>query len=157
MTCPGHGTAMPPRPDFFPVDTCVQCHLKFPPPFVPPPPRDCPTNFIAGALQDGVVRNASGHIVGITWGELKGPNAHLLNFKDRAIGPGHPLAEGMDPRCFIPSVARAPSPPRPTLPPRLLAPSPPPEAAAQPEPPPAGGTVRESPRPSELSALSTQQ
>jgi hypothetical protein len=129
MTCAGHGTAMPPRPSFYPDGTCWQCHKKYPPPFVPPPPKDCPANFVPGATQDGVTRNASGHIIGITWGELKGANAHLINFKDRAIGPGHPLAEGMDPRSFIPSAARARSPPRPSQSPRQA-------AAAQPELPP---------------------
>ena len=51
------------------------------------------------------MRNSSGHISGILWGELRGANAHLLSFKDRAIGPGHPLAEGMNPRSFIPCAA----------------------------------------------------
>ena len=110
MTCAGHGVAMPPRPQFCPENTCWYCHLPFPPPFVPPPPKDCPQNFTPGAYVDGVMRNSSGHISGILWGELRGANAHLLSFKDRAIGPGHPLAEGMNPRSFIPCVAGPPTP-----------------------------------------------
>ena len=124
-TCAGHGTAMPPRPALVPDNTCWQCMLPYPPPFVPPPPRDCPPGFTPGAYEDGVLRNAAGHITGIQWGELRGANAHLLRFKDVAVGPGHPLAEGIDPRSFIPSAARGPSPPR--LP---VKPQPPPAAAA---------------------------
>ena len=114
---------MPPRPSLFPENTCWYCNLPFPPPFVPPPSPTCPSGFTPGAYEDGVLRNASGHIVGISWGDLRGANAHLNRFKDVAVGPGHPLAEGMDPRSFIPS-ARAHSPPHPPLP------------SPQPQPPP---------------------
>jgi hypothetical protein len=99
--------------------------LPYPPPYVPPPPRDCPPGFTPGAYEDGVMRSAAGHIIGIHWGELRGANAHLLRFKDVAVGPGHPLAEGMNPRSFIPGAARSgPSPPRPL--PRPSPRSPPP-------------------------------
>ena len=136
MSCSGHGVAMPPCPKGFPANTCWLCHLPFPPPYVPPPPSNCPPGFTPHAYEGGVMRSASGHIQGIQWDQLSGANAHLLRFKDVAIGPGHPLAEGMDPRCFIPSAARAPTPspspspsplplPRPTLPPAQAAAAPP--------------------------------
>lgn len=123
MSCAGHGVAMPERPAHCPENTCWQCWLPFPPPFVPPPPKNCPSDFTPGAYQQGVLRNASGHITGIAWGELAGPNAHLLRFKDVAIGPGHPLAEGMNPRSFIPC-ARSASPVvcKPSQPPSLAPP-----------------------------------
>ena len=152
-TCGGHGAAMPPRPFNYPENTCWCCHLPYPPPFIPPPPSNCPPNFTPNVYEDGVMRSPSGHICGIMWGELRGPNAHLARFKDVAIGPGHPLAEGMDPRGFIPSAARSPSPPRPLLvplpPPVCAAPKRPvstdaPEesAAASPPPPPAAPAAR---------------
>lgn len=110
MACAGHGVAMPPRPSLCPDNTCWLCHLPFPPPFVPPPSPSCPPSFSAGAYVDGVLRSSSGHITGIAWDELRGANAGLARFKDVAIGPGHPLAEGMNPRSFIPGVARGPAP-----------------------------------------------
>lgn len=122
-TCAGHGVAMPPRPEFYPENTCWYCHLPYPPPFVPPPPKNCPPDFCPGAYVDGVMRNSTGHISGILWGELRGANAHLLAFKDVAIGPGHPLAEGMNPRSFIPCAAG----PRPPVP--VPVPRPPPSVA----------------------------
>ena len=116
---------MPPRPANYPENTCWYCHLPFPPPFVPPPSASCPPTFAPGVYVDGVMRSSSGHICGINWGELRGVNAHLLRFKDVAIGPGHPLAEGMDPRGFIPSAAARPPPDPVTVPmptPSTLAP-----------------------------------
>ena len=79
-------------------------------PFVAPPPLvRPPEGFIPGAFEDGVQRNAEGHIIGIHWGALSAPNLYLLEWKDRAIGPGHPLASHIDPRSFIPCAAPAPA------------------------------------------------
>jgi hypothetical protein len=124
-TCAGHGVAMPDRPPGLPSDVCALCRLPFPPPFVPPAAKDAPVGFIPGAYVDGVCRGTDGHITGIIWDQLRGATAHLAMWKDRAIGPGHPLAEGMDPRCFIPGVPAPdkPSPvpkpyPEPCVPPR---------------------------------------
>lgn len=70
-----------------------------------PPPR----NF----NESGVTRNAEGHIIGIEWGKLGPESSHLLQWKDRAIGPGHPLATSMDPRAFIPGLPSRDKPVRP--------------------------------------------
>lgn len=135
MSCEGHyGAAMPPRPNnlITPDNVCHVCFLPYGAPYVPPQSPTLPPNFhpgAAGGYVDGVMRSATGHIIGIAWGQLAGPNAHLARFKDVAIGPGHPLAEGMDPRSFIPC-ARSPSPlSMPKPPPSAVGPAPPPRAA----------------------------
>jgi hypothetical protein len=119
-TCAGHGVPIPKSPPGLPADVCALCRLPFPPPFVPPP-ANAPAGFTPGAYVDGVCRGANGHIQGIIWDQLRGDSAHLACWKDRAIGPGHPLAQGMDPRSFIPGVPTRdkPSPvPRPHPEPR---------------------------------------
>lgn len=60
----------------------------------------------------GEIRDASGHLIGVDYTLL--PAGHELHYwNDQPLGPNHPLARNMDPRCFIPGVAaRSPSPPR---------------------------------------------
>jgi hypothetical protein len=121
--CGGHGVPVPHAPPGYPPHHCTYCGLKIRPFVAPPPPVPPPQGFIAGAYEGGVQRDAAGHITGIVWGELSSANAWLHEWKDRAIGPGHPLASGMDPRGFIPSAARDRTS-VPGLPPHPIAPHP---------------------------------
>ena len=59
----------------------------------------------AGGDDGGVERDRDGHIIAVRWDQLSEGNAWLRAWKDRPIGPGHPLATHIDPRAFIPSSA----------------------------------------------------
>ena len=106
--CPGHGVAMPTnkptRPGY-----CPLCDLEY---GTYVPGRSSATlsqNFIPNVYQNGVRRDHNGFINGINWNELSGGNTYLAKYKDTPIGPGHPLAEGTDPRNFIPQAVVPPS------------------------------------------------
>lgn len=139
MTCPGHGINIGPYVNALTPDGhCHYCRLPLgtftPPdvsstPFAPRLISSVATSAsAAGSLssasttprdirEPGVTRNALGHIIGISWDQLGPESAHLLAWKDRPLGPGHPLATSMDPRSFIPGMPRKEiEPPRPTLP-----------------------------------------
>ncbi len=125
MTCPGHGINIGPYINALtPEGHCHYCRLPIgtftPPditstPFAPPlqpvtsvsgvvGPKVGPVPPHSSFNESGVTRNAEGHIIGIEWGKLGPESSHLLQWKDRALGPGHPLATSMDPRAFIPGV-----------------------------------------------------
>jgi hypothetical protein len=111
MTCPGHGINLGPymgRP--VPPGHCVYCELPYGTFTPPPPPHPAAKGLPPGTSGGGVMRNETGHIVGVIYSELTPENAWLAEWKDKPLGPGHPLASHIDPRCFIPGVASAPSP-----------------------------------------------
>lgn len=111
--CAGHGVAMPVTPNLpVPPGHCPLCRLEYGT-YNPGVSPTAPKNF--KRYEDGVMRDANGFISGIIYAELKGNNSYLAEWKDRPIGPGHPLAEGMDPRSFIPSTPNR----SPVLPPNL--------------------------------------
>lgn len=112
--CSGHGVPSPAPPPSYPKGHCTYCGGRVTPFVAPPPPIPRPA---PGEIEPGVQRSSDGHIIGIVWGDLPttGPTACLRAWKDRPIGPGHPLASHIDPRSFIPSAARAPQVPQPTL------------------------------------------
>lgn len=112
--CSGHGVPSPAPPPDYPPGHCTYCGGRVSPFVAPPPPFAPPA---PGVVEPGVQRSTDGHIIGIVWDDLpsSGPAAALRAWKDRPLGPGHPLASHIDPRCFIPSAARAPEVSLPTL------------------------------------------